>query len=66
MPVYRFQCEECGEVFERKLSFDQADKKVRCPNGHEKVHRLFTVPTIVFKGSGFYSTDKKSKPTAGD
>jgi putative FmdB family regulatory protein len=66
MPVYRFKCNECGEVFDQKLSFDEVDKKIRCPLGHVKVQRVFLAPTIVFKGSGFYVTDHRSKPSTGD
>jgi putative FmdB family regulatory protein len=66
MPVYRFKCNECGEVFDQKLSFDEADKKLRCPQGHDQVQRVFFAPTIVFKGSGFYVTDHRGKPSTGD
>lgn len=57
MPVYQYECEICGGYFERRLPVDQADVKQTCPAGHIQVHRVYSTPMVVFKGSGFYSTD---------
>jgi putative FmdB family regulatory protein len=56
MPMYEYQCLDCGITFERfrRFSDPQVDT---CPNGHSHVQRLLSVPTIIFKGSGFYATD---------
>jgi putative FmdB family regulatory protein len=64
MPVYRFVCQDCGEQFEKKLSFSDSDVKMLCPNGHQHVRRLFATPAIVFKGSGWYVNDHR-KSSAG-
>lgn len=38
----------------------------RCPHCKGKVERLISAGTgLIFKGSGFYSTDYKKKPEAG-
>lgn len=56
MPIYEYQCSECGLYFEKLQKFG-APPPETCPNGHEQVQRLLSQPTIIFKGSGFYVTD---------
>jgi putative FmdB family regulatory protein len=61
MPTYEYECEKCGHRFE--LFQKMTDKpKSRCPKCRGKVRRLIgTGAGIVFKGSGFYTTDYRSK-----
>ena len=56
MPVYEYECDVCGERFEIHQHFGEPHWTA-CPNGHESVHRVFSPPSIIFKGSGFYVTD---------
>ncbi len=43
MPVYEFQCDDCGQVFEALLRFSQADEKQSCPGcGGQNTHRLLS------------------------
>ncbi len=58
MPVYEYRCEECGHRYERKEGFDAPSLQacVRCGGSARRV--LHAAP-IVFKGSGFYSTDHR-------
>ena len=68
MPTYEYHCEKCGKNFETFQSMrDQAYSE--CPKdlcrmrkwGHGKVKRLLgTGAGVIFKGSGFYSTDYRS------
>lgn len=58
MPVYAYQCEECGVLFERRQSFDDAPVSV-CPECEGSVRRLIQPAGIIFRGSGFYVTDHK-------
>ena len=60
MPVYTYQCNNCGVRFERLQSF--TDKPLtRCPECRKKQLRKVFVPAgIIFKGSGWYSTDHRS------
>jgi putative FmdB family regulatory protein len=68
MPTYEYSCEKCGKTFEASQSM--RDKAFReCPKelcrqkkwGHGKVKRLFgTGAGLIFKGSGFYTTDYRS------
>jgi putative FmdB family regulatory protein len=65
MPVYTYRCENCGVQFERHQSFTDAPLKT-CPECRKKTLKKVITPTkIIFKGSGFYSTDHKS-PSGAD
>ena len=68
MPTYEYSCEKCGKTFETFQSM--RDKPLlECPKelcqqkkwGHGKIKRLLgTGAGLIFKGSGFYSTDYRS------
>ena len=59
MPIYTYQCENCGVRFERQQSFSDPVLK-KCPECSEEAIRKVYTPVGVFKGSGFYSTDNRS------
>ncbi len=64
MPIYTYRCEECGVQFERNQKFSDA-ALTRCPEcGKKSLRKVYTPVGIVFKGSGFYSTDHRS-PSGG-
>ncbi|MCL7454999.1 MAG: zinc ribbon domain-containing protein [Anaerolineae bacterium] len=58
MPIYEYECLECGTHFDRLQRFGEPDPET-CPHGHRRVHRLLSQPAIIFKGSGFYVTDNR-------
>ncbi len=60
MPLYEYQCQECGLRFERRQSFS-ADPISICPECEGNVRRLIQPVGIIFKGSGFYVTDNRGK-----
>lgn len=61
MPVYTYRCENCGVQFERQQSFTDAPLKT-CPECRKKaLKKIITSTKIIFKGSGFYATDHKSR-----
>ena len=63
MPTYEYICEICQTHFEKQLHFTDDINHVTCPQGHQQTKRIFAKPTILFKGSGFYVTDReKSYP----
>jgi putative FmdB family regulatory protein len=64
MPAYEFICETCGKTFEKQLAFDADQSKVRCPSGHTHIHRQYSAPPVVFKGSGYYVTDHRKSSTS--
>lgn len=63
MPIYEYACTACGERTEAKQGFDDPPLDT-CPYCGGKLRKLYSPVGIVFKGSGFYSTDKKAKKAA--
>lgn len=69
MPTYEYSCQKCGQTFDafqsmRDEAFHECPKELcRLPKwGHGKVKRLLgTGAGLIFKGSGFYSTDYRSE-----
>ena len=60
MPIYTYQCDNCGVRFEKHQNFNDAPL-TRCPECAKKaLRKIYTPVGIVFKGSGFYSTDHRS------
>jgi len=60
MPVYIYQCDNCGVRFERYQNFTEPPL-VRCPECSKKaLRKIYTPVGVVFKGSGFYATDHRS------
>jgi putative FmdB family regulatory protein len=57
MPTYEYECQKCGHHFELVQSMNDAPKRT-CPKCRGRVKRLLgTGAGLIFKGSGFYSTD---------
>jgi putative FmdB family regulatory protein len=64
MPTYEYECKSCGHTFEAFQSMREPPLKT-CPQCGKEVRRLINGGSgIIFKGSGFYVTDKKSGSTA--
>lgn len=66
MPLYEYECDNCGHRFEVIQKFSDEPVKV-CPKCQGPVRKLLSSPAIQFKGSGWYITDyaKKSGTGAG-
>jgi len=56
MPVYEYECGVCHCRFDRRQRFDEEPVSI-CPRCQGKARRVLHSVPIVFKGSGFYSTD---------
>jgi putative FmdB family regulatory protein len=63
MPIYEYQCEDCGVRFERMQSMS-APSVDACPECGGQVHRVISSVGVIFRGSGFYVTDNR-KSSAG-
>lgn len=60
MPIYTYRCKNCGVQFDIQQKFTD-QPMTRCPECNKKtLHKVFQPVGIVFKGSGFYSTDHRS------
>jgi len=56
MPTYEYRCDSCGYDFEAVQGFSDEPLTV-CPKCGSPVRKMFSSVGVVFKGSGFYSTD---------
>ncbi len=67
MPLYEYQCKDCGAIVEKIQKFSDAPLR-KCEKCGGKLERLLSSPAIQFKGSGFYITDyaRKSSPDSGN
>ena len=63
MPIYEYACTACGERTEAKQSFSDPPLET-CEACGGKLRKLYSPVGIVFKGSGFYSTDAKKKSSS--
>jgi putative FmdB family regulatory protein len=60
MPVYTYRCQDCGFEFTQMQTF--SDRPLTgCPECHTNtMERVLQLSTVIFKGSGWYSTDQRS------
>lgn len=64
MPVYVYHCSHCDYEFEQQQSFSDKPLK-KCPEcGEITLHKVYTPVGVIYKGSGFYSTDHRSSSGA--
>lgn len=61
MPTYEYKCTKCGNLFEQFQRISEPPY-TECPMCNGPVKRLIgTGAGVIFKGSGFYTTDYRSK-----
>jgi putative FmdB family regulatory protein len=63
MPLYEYQCDACGNRFEKIRKFSDPPVDV-CPSCGGSVKKLVSSPAFQFKGTGWYVTDY-AKPSGG-
>ena len=62
MPTYEYRCSDCGHQFETHRRIDEEPLTV-CERCGGRLRKVFHPAGIVFKGSGFYATDSRTKRT---
>ncbi|MGL5406630.1 MAG: FmdB family zinc ribbon protein [Propionibacteriaceae bacterium] len=60
MPTYQYRCQGCDELIEVVQKFTDSSL-TQCPNCNGTLRKVFNAVGIVFKGSGFYATDSRTK-----
>ena len=64
MPTYDYECIHCGHAFE-EFQRMTAEPLSACPKCGKAVKRLIGAGMgVIFKGSGFYTTDNKKTSAA--
>lgn len=68
MPLYEYECQQCGRRTEKIQKFSDPELRV-CPHCGGALARTLTAPAVQFKGSGWYkdlySSAKPAAPAAG-
>jgi putative FmdB family regulatory protein len=58
VPIYGYRCDNCGHQLEVLQKVSDEPLKV-CPNCQGQLRKMLYPAGVIFKGSGFYSTDYK-------
>jgi putative FmdB family regulatory protein len=56
VPRYDYRCTQCDHNFELRQSFREAGKGT-CPQCSGEGQRVYHAVPVIYKGSGFYTTD---------
>ncbi|TMD72884.1 MAG: zinc ribbon domain-containing protein [Chloroflexi bacterium] len=59
MPIYGYRCTNCGHQFEIQQRMSDEPLQV-CPKCQGKLTKVLYPTGVIFKGSGFYTTDYKA------
>lgn len=58
MPIYEYQCEKCGEKFEKLVRSMSSTDAVKCPEcGSEKTARALSVFAVASEGAAKGATE---------
>jgi putative FmdB family regulatory protein len=64
MPTYQYRCTTCDTELEAVQKFTD-DPLTDCPECDGNLRKVFNAVGVVFKGSGFYATDNRTKGKSG-
>jgi putative FmdB family regulatory protein len=64
VPVYEYRCES-GHHYDKTEGFD-APREHECLTCGAKAVRQISLPAVIFKGPGFYSTDNRGSSRGGN
>ncbi|MEN8710997.1 MAG: FmdB family zinc ribbon protein [Arenicellales bacterium] len=66
MPIYEYECEECGHQLEAIQKFSD-DPLTECPKCKKSgLKKLLSASAFHLKGSGWYETDFKNSGSKSD
>ncbi len=55
MPTYKYQCEPCESTFTKVAAISEESKTPKCIKCGNDMDRIFSAPSLTFKGSGWGS-----------
>lgn len=58
MPIYEYECRQCRQRFDKLQSINDEPIRV-CPTCGGETRRVLQPVGVIFKGSGWYSTDSR-------
>jgi len=64
VPVYEYRCAD-GHHYDKTEGFD-APREQQCLICGKLARRQISLPAVIFKGPGFYSTDNRSNTRGGN
>jgi len=62
LPIYDYKCTK-GHLYEKTEGFD-APTRQKCVKCGSVARRQISMPAVIFKGSGFYSTDNRKSDSS--
>ena len=66
MTLRDYRCQQCNHEFEVEAERGEGAWEVECPKcGSTDTTRLWRVPAVIYRGSGFYQTDNKKEVNNG-
>jgi putative FmdB family regulatory protein len=65
VPIYGYRCSNCGHQFEIQQRMSDDPLQV-CPKCQGKLTKILYPTGVIFKGSGFYTTDYKASGKPSD
>lgn len=64
MPIYEYQCKQCGSHIEKRQSLGEEPLK-QCEKCGGELEKQWSLSGFQFKGAGWYVTDYSSKKDGG-
>jgi putative FmdB family regulatory protein len=64
MPIYEYECNQCGESFEKMVRFSEADQIPACPKCESK-HTHKKISTVVSFGASGLGSISSSGSSCG-
>jgi putative FmdB family regulatory protein len=64
MPVYEYRCPDCTHVFDKLVSFADADREVHCPTCGTRAGKLLSTFAAIGVAGGS-SGEASAMPTGG-
>lgn len=65
MPIYEYECADCGERIERLQRLDDPPPDA-CEACGGSMKRMLSAPAFQFKGTGWYVTDYAGRKSSDD